>query len=141
MKRLFWFQPGLDDVKRAHAHTTLERRPVKTSQAANLVSSLTDEGMHLPALDIDVPCRLVESSTKGHFHLFIDKPMTWEEYRILLDGLARAGIIEQGFAEASLDRGASFLRTRKAKRKVNVNGGGYKAGADNTGIVGFGGDE
>lgn len=124
MKRLFWHQPGLDDPKTAHAFSSLDRKPVKTESASNLVSSLTDEGMHAPALDIDLPCRLVESSTKGHYHLFIDKAITWVAYKEVLQALAKAGILEEGFVRSSIDQGGSFLRTKKVKpeQKVNVQG-------------------
>lgn len=128
MKRIHWFQPGLDDRLRAALHTDADRRPEKSERKANLVSSLTDEGMHMPALDIDLPCRLVESTTKGHYHLFIDKPMTWESYRLLLEALEELGIIEKGFLDASVARGASFLRTKKPKEKVAVDTAFYGAG-------------
>jgi hypothetical protein len=77
---------------------------------ANLVSSLTVDGLHAPALDIDMPARLVPSRTPGHFHLFIDKPMKWWRYRILLRVLAWAGIIEKGYYRASRDRKMTMLR-------------------------------
>jgi len=67
------------------------------------------EGVHLPTLDIDLPCQLRESSP-GHFHLYIDKPMSWSSYRMLLDVLASVGIIERGYADASINKGASCLR-------------------------------
>jgi hypothetical protein len=68
------------------------------------------ENLHAPTLDIDLPCMLVESSTPGHYHLYIDKAMPWEDYARLLNVLADVGIIERGYADASLRRGASFLR-------------------------------
>lgn len=77
---------------------------------ANLVASLTVDGLHAPALDIDMPCRLVESRTPGHFHLYIDKPMKWWRYRILLRVLAWVGIIEKGYYRASRDRKMTMLR-------------------------------
>jgi hypothetical protein len=128
VKRLLWFQPGLDDPLTAHEFTSESRRPVKSERSSNLVSSLTDEGMHMPALDIDFPVTVKPSTTKGHYHLFIDKPMTWEQYMRLLEALTDAGIIEEGFYTASANRGASFLRTKQlksAKNKINVLRGGY----------------
>lgn len=69
-----------------------------------------NEDRHSPALDIDLPCVLVPSSTPGKFHLYIDKPMPWETYKTLLRALADAGILEQEYASASIAKGQSFLR-------------------------------
>lgn len=66
--------------------------------------------VHVVAIDVDIPCHLIESSP-GRHHLIIEKPMEWEEYRRLLVALEAAGIIEPGYLEASLRRGWSGLRT------------------------------
>jgi hypothetical protein len=65
---------------------------------------------HAPVLDIDVPAFLVPSSTPGHSHLYIDHPMTWDAYKALLKALSDAGIIEEGFYEASKGRGSTMVR-------------------------------
>lgn len=72
----------------------------------------TDGGpvMHRPVLDIDLPVHVTPSSTPGHHHLFIDKQMTWATYSTLLLALVDAGIIERGYAEASIDRGRTDVR-------------------------------
>ncbi len=66
--------------------------------------------VHSPALDIDIPIKLVPSSTPGHHHLYIDKELSWWQYQQLLMVLADCGIIEKGFACASIERKATFLR-------------------------------
>lgn len=74
------------------------------------------ETLHAPALDIDgINCELVPSSTKGNFHLYIDKPMTWELYKELLEVLAKVGIIEEGYYKASVNDGKTLLRIRDKK--------------------------
>jgi len=73
-------------------------------------SSVGYYSRHRPILDIDFEAVLVESSTEGHYHLYLDKLMPWSDYRLLLDVLAKVGIIEQGYADASLDRGYSNVR-------------------------------
>lgn len=89
--------------------------PVDPDQA-NVVSSRmivtvdTDEVWHAPVLDIDFPAQLVPSATEGHFHLYLDMPMRWSTYEALLTALAAAGVIEDGYARASIARGASFVR-------------------------------
>lgn len=89
--------------------------PIETTdldQATTITSKI--EGalglMHKVVLDIDLPCRLIESSTPGHYHLYIDTPVPWIGYRNLLDALAAAGIIQPGYANASRDRGYTRLR-------------------------------
>lgn len=80
---------------------------------AQLVSSAVDDTagqtLHYVAIDVDMPCHLVESSP-GRNHLFIDKGMAWPEYRRLLVALEAAGIIEKGYLEASLVREFTCLR-------------------------------
>ena len=66
--------------------------------------------IHMPTLDIDFPCELIPSSTPGHFHLLIDKAMYWTQYVQLLEALAAAGVIEYGYAKASIAHGGSYIR-------------------------------
>lgn len=85
--------------------TTLER-----ANAINSDIAFTEKGMHKVALDLDLPAKLIPSGTEGHFHLYIDKVMTWENYKKLLEVLAEVGIIESGYAGASIRRGFTTLR-------------------------------
>jgi hypothetical protein len=87
--------------------------------SAVLVSSeLADSDLHAPALDIDFPCRLVPSSTDGHFHLFIDVEMTWDDYERLLAVLADVGVIEPGYHRVSAERRATHLRLPHIRKEV-----------------------
>lgn len=67
-------------------------------------------GEHTVAIDLDVPARLVPSSTPGHSHLYVDVPMTWDAYLAVLKALADAGVIETGYYAASERRGYTCLR-------------------------------
>lgn len=67
-------------------------------------------GTHKPVLDIDMDCVLLESSTPGHHHLFIDKEMSWENYCKLMDVMAEVGILEEGYVKASKHRKYSAAR-------------------------------
>lgn len=107
---------------------------VRTSVPAgegNLVSSLTGHdkngndlgdafdyyrSTHKPVLDVDLPCALVPSTTPGHFHLYIDKEMPWNDYIQLLDILAWLGIVEPGYVNAAKSRGATFVRAPGVKK-------------------------
>jgi hypothetical protein len=87
---------------------------------ANLVSSqvatiddrpVHSSNLHAPALDLDVPAWLVPSKTEGHSHLYIDVPMTWDKYQVLLEALEYVGILEPGYVKHSKRRSMSMLRS------------------------------
>lgn len=63
---------------------------------AHLVASYLPNGKHKPTLDLDFPCRLEESTTPGHYHLFIDIEMTEQDYDALLKVLVKVGIVQRG---------------------------------------------
>lgn len=89
-----------------------DRWPVETLATANAISShvVGNEDLHLPVLDIDYEAALVPSSTPGHYHLFLDKPVAWDDYVDLLNALAACDIIEPGYASAAIARGATYVR-------------------------------
>lgn len=93
-----------------------EVRVPASLREANLVSSARTDGLHAPTLDIDSSAHLVPSSTPGHFHLYLDRPVTWRDYRRVLRALHRAGYIDDGVYWRSLDRGATFLRLPWVKK-------------------------
>lgn len=94
---------GYDDVE--------ESRVEASKQKANLISSMTKDGSgHKPVLDIDMEARLVPSSTKGHYHLFIDKKLSAKDYRMVLAVLVKVGIVQQGFLDGFDKRKATYVR-------------------------------
>lgn len=143
---------GFDDeyyVQRRYAKANLDSEPTAGSYgtngitvqsnhaplpAANLVTSLlatasitngNDIMNHAPAFDIDIPCELIESSQIGHYHMYIHKAMTWNNYVKILKALADAGVVEQGYYAAAVNRGYSSLRLRgnvKPGIKTTVKG-------------------
>lgn len=68
--------------------------------------------MHYPCLDLDFPCELIESSTPGHYHLYLNPVggLTWDQYSRLLVVMGEIGLLEVGFVQASLKRGGTYLR-------------------------------
>lgn len=121
-QRLFWIadlRPGAKSEDGEPASVTASRR-IAPEAEANLIGSLTDQGNHMPVLDIDrMNVRVVESSTPGNFHLYIDKPMSWHIYEGLLDALADAGIIEPGYHRASVERKGTFVRKPGIKKEAS----------------------
>jgi hypothetical protein len=94
---------------------------VKEPRNANLISSeVAGTLTHKPVLDIDLPCKLVPSTHAGHYHLYIDKVLTWDQYRKLLSTLASVGIIQQGYYNASVARGFSSVRLPWIKKEPKV---------------------
>lgn len=115
-----------DDVDWAPEST---RHEVDNEDEANLVGSLltvepdpftrgaVEQKMHAPVLDLDFGARLVPSETEGHFHLYLDVEIPHRKYMKLLDALAEAGVIERGYAAASMARGQTFVATKPWKPK------------------------
>lgn len=88
-----------------------ERVLTTDTDQANVITSRVDgTDLHKPVLDLDLPATLLPSSTPGHFHLLIDKAMTWEAYEALLHALADAGLVEPGYVSASQSRGYTAVR-------------------------------
>ena len=79
---------------------------------AYVITSEIDGGprRHRPVLDIDLPARLIPSTTPGHFHLYLDIEIPHEKYMRLLDALGEAGILEPGYVLASKARGYTAAR-------------------------------
>jgi hypothetical protein len=95
-------------------------RPARP-QNAKIVSSqvIMDgrvTGYHTLMLDLDFPVTLMESSTAGHHHLYADHLMTWKQYKRVLDAMAKAGLIEEGYYRAALRQNATFLRPPWVKK-------------------------
>ncbi len=104
----------------------------RAERDAHLVGSLltTETGgkrLHAPVIDIDVPMRLIPSATPGHSHLYIDVPMSDAQFGGLLYAMVKAGVVEDGYANASVKRGQTFVRTPWAPKGVGpaLDGGGY----------------
>lgn len=112
--RTYWKTESLGDggySEEARTRITREEAHDRVCFGAPaLVSSLCEDGLHRPAIDVDLPCRLVESRTPGHYHLYIDQPMRWWRYRLLLRALVLAGVVERGYYKASVRRRQTHLR-------------------------------
>jgi hypothetical protein len=97
---------------------------VENAEEANLVVSLVKgshsaghyASRHKPVIDIDLPVKVLPSSTPGHSHLFIDKELSWSQYCRLLQVMVDVGIVEGGYLGASLARGYSAVRLPWVKK-------------------------
>lgn len=105
-----------------------EARPIVPVKQADVLTSEVDQSnitwhsqqdLHKPVLDLDFPAKLLDSSTPGHHHLLIDKELTWEQYEKLLDVLAEVGILQQGYVNASKERGFTCVRLPWVKKATH----------------------
>jgi len=103
-KRTTWYQQSLT------AYGVSGGQTQQAPENSNLISSLTDKGTHMPALDIDFPCRLEPSSTPGHFHLYLEKEMDEVDYLDLLNDLEKYEILEPAFVDCAIKEKKTFLR-------------------------------
>lgn len=106
--RLWWRAETLNDL--SAVSETLHPVADSDRATANLVSSRCASGLHAPAVDIDFPCVLLDSSSPGHRHLYVDRLLTWRQYRSLLLGLYRSSLIDASVLWRSADRRSTFLR-------------------------------
>lgn len=115
-----------NDSEHNFAPPSIENRIVVTDEnQACVVSSrrvnqplYTDPKWHThrPVIDLDFETKLIPSSTPGHYHLYLDRNLSWNDYKTLLLALADAGIISRGYAVASIERGHSCVRVPWLKK-------------------------
>lgn len=108
-----WYEENVGEYR--PVVQSIELGTVVTSEVAD--ASWLPTGKHKPVLDIDLPVKVLDSSTPGHHHLFIDKEMTWDEYDKLLTVLVKLGIVEPGFRNASQHRQHTAVRLPWVKKK------------------------
>jgi hypothetical protein len=77
---------------------------------ANLISSKKPNGRHNLLLDLDMHNYVVDSSTAGHRHLYLDTDLELDELKEIIDVLAKHGIIQQGIKNQLDERGFLSLR-------------------------------
>lgn len=53
-------------------------------------------------LDFAVPVRLLPSSSRKHFHLYVDAEVAWDEYRGLIEDLCDAGLLGPDWVKLAL---------------------------------------
>jgi hypothetical protein len=70
----------------------------------------TDMIIKNPLLEISTYMKIVPSSSKGHFHLYLESAVcTWDQYLELLTVMKEAGWIDEGFVDRSKTYKRSFL--------------------------------
>lgn len=114
---------------------TTTTKPADTVTAdiakANVITSMVAEDVtkHKFVVDVDFPVTVIESSTPGHSHLYIDFTMEKDVYFELLAAMVKAGLVEEGYVGASESRGFTSLRLPWVKKDP----ADYESGVSETG--------
>lgn len=114
MKRTLWHT----DFKGSDSSDITTLEPA-TEETHNLIGSLIEgeTDMHSPCIDIDFEARLVPSTTPGHYHLYLDGlALHWSAYMDLLSALVDAGVIDEGYFNASEARGMTTVRPSHVRK-------------------------
>ena len=77
---------------------------------ATVVQSLLPDGDHMPVIDLDLECMLVPSSAAGHYHLYINKAMSFGQFLNILQALTDAGVVQEGYNHFTRQRGYATVR-------------------------------
>lgn len=72
---------------------------------------------HAPVIDLDMPCRLLPSSTPEHYHLYIDQTVEWENYAKLLKALRDCHFISYGYYQAAMKHKETYVRWGTTKQQ------------------------
>lgn len=77
----------------------------------SVTESLLGDDKHIIVLDVDHPAHLVESTTPGHHHLYVEiPPISTEAYFEWLEASAKIGLVEPGYVSAFKARGFTCVR-------------------------------
>lgn len=100
-----------------------DREPASILEGANVVMSRRESGwgrdakVHAVLLDLDVEHFYVPSSSEGHGHLYVNVFANEADYFELLDLLAKVGVLQKNYVEASKKKGGTFLRLPWVKKE------------------------
>lgn len=88
----------------------LLRTPIETAMLT-LGFEEYEVPLHRIVIDVDHPAHLVDSSTPGHHHLYVEiPPVEWDKYVKWLEASVEIGLISEGYANACISRGHSDVR-------------------------------
>lgn len=82
-----------------------------------------DKQWHAPVIDLDMPCRLLPSSTLEHYHLYIDQAVEWENYAKLLKALRDCHFISFGYYQAAMKHKETYVRWGTTKQQERSEDG------------------
>jgi hypothetical protein len=123
LDRGLWFSAELDDPA---CYEDTDREPAGSYGEANLIGSRITRrrfpgipvgDTHLPVIDLDFSAYLEASTSPGHYHLYLNRDVSWWRYKKVLKAMYKAGLIEKGFYRLSVKRGQTFVRRPGVRKK------------------------
>lgn len=86
----------------------------------NIITSLIADKLthHKVIIDLDLPAKLIPSSTPGHFHLYVDHEIPFDSYFELLAAMEKCGLIEKGYLGAAKSHGFTGVRLPWVKKEL-----------------------
>lgn len=131
-QRTVWRAPDLGFVDEPLLFSLVKYRRSKDrwpDPDGNLFSSLTEDGRHMPIIDLDQAHSVVPSSTSHHSHLYLNgAPIPHWRWVCLMTGLWLGGQIELGYFVWSLRRGANFVRRPGEQKQPGPESTAYTYG-------------
>ena len=108
-----FFTPGQQFPMAAEKDKRTEVNGLALAEAVS--SEDVKTGKHHILIDIDRYCVLIPSTQEDHFHLYVQMGLMgagldFDDYAEWLRASAKIGLIEPGYAEASIARRATFVR-------------------------------
>ncbi len=77
----------------------------------------------MPFIDFAVPVKLVPSSSKNHFHVYLDVEMSWEEYQKLLEEMLDLGLLGADWVKMAIkQKMTTLIRPGLTKKKLRADG-------------------
>ena len=92
--------------------TTEETVECPEFEASLIGSRIKDSKLHLVVLDVDMGVEVRNSKTPGHYHLIFEKPVKWRKYKRVIKTLAKAGVVDEKWARATIAGGVGFIAKR-----------------------------
>lgn len=95
---------------------------------ATLVTSELPNGNHMPVIDLDLTTMLIPSTRPGHYHLYVNREMSWGQFLNMLQAMTDAGVVQDGFNRHTRRRGHATVRypgvtkENEAERIAEVTG-------------------
>lgn len=75
-----------------------------------LIGSSNNNGTHFPIFDFDFPVVCIPSKTPGHFHVYLGKAVSEDQFRYLLSSMVEAGLVQKRWAENFNMTGEVYLQ-------------------------------
>lgn len=116
-RRTFWYSHDLSIKNEPLIISLIQYRQKQNrhevdphTEFPNLISSRTEDGRQMPIIDLDFNFRIEESSTPGHYHIYLDVPMGRVKFTALMLVLWWTHCVEMGYAVWSIRRMGNFVR-------------------------------